>query len=171
MTWLDVIALILLAVFCGLGARMGSVWVAASLAAGFFGSFLVDYYTLPLAGMMGSFKGSIPASAAILYLAAVAVFITPGLLLSKVEGVLLKVFDGMFGFFTGAMAGFCALFVLLLAVIPKYDNIEKKKFWEESVLVKPLYSFVESSVNNPNFKFQTAGEELKEEALNKLLKK
>lgn len=168
MTSFDVMALVLLAVCCGLGARLGSVWVAASLAAGFTGSFLVDYYALPLSSMIGGFPGSIILSGVVLYVAALAVYLIPGHLLSKVEGVLLGVFDGIFGFFAGAAAGFCALLVILLYVVPHLSRIEERRAWKDSGLVRPLYAYVESAINDPHFQFQSAGEDIKDEALKKV---
>lgn len=168
MTWVDYAALVLLAVCCGLGTRVGSVWVAASLAAGFAGAFLMDTYALSLSSMIGGFPGSLFVAGGVLYLAALVIFLIPGHLLSKVEGALLGVFDGIFGFVTGAAAGFCALLLVLLYAVPNLSQLTEKRSWKDSVLVRPLYSVLESAVNNPEFEFQSAGKELKEEALKKL---
>lgn len=168
MTWPDIAALILLAVCCGLGTRVGSVWAAASLAGGFVGAGLVDTYALTLASMIGGFPGAIFAAGGFLYLAALAFFLIPGNLLSKVEGSLIGVFDGIFGFFTGAAAGFCALLMTLLYVVPTVNHLTDQKAWTGSVLVRPLYGMLESAVNNPDFEFNSAGDALKEEVLKQL---
>ncbi len=145
MTWPDWTLIATLVLFLAIGARLGSLWTAACLGAGFFGAFLADTYALPASSYIGSYAGADWMAAAVLFAAGAVAFLVPGLLLSKVcDGILLGVVDSLFGLFTGAVAGVLAVAVLLLAVMPFVPSVEATRAWRGSSLVMPLHGYLEN---------------------------
>src|SRR4051794_26755256 len=114
MTWLDWSFIAVLILFLAIGARLGSLWTAACLGAGFFGALLADLYSLPVAGWLGGFRGSDWVAAAALFAAAAVVVLIPGWILSRVtHEMFLGIVDSIFGLFTGAVAALLAVAVIL----------------------------------------------------------
>ena len=59
------------------GAKFGSIWTAACLAGGFLGAYLADYYTLPVASLIGNFYGSAVVAKIIIFVGSVMVVLIP----------------------------------------------------------------------------------------------
>lgn len=153
MNWLDISLIVFLVVVIAMGARLGSLWTAACMGGGFMGAWLVDYYSLPMSEMMGGFRGSPLLSTVLLYLAGIILILGPGLLLSRVfSGIIFGVIDGIFGVFTGAVAGILAISLGLLLLVPIFPQVEKSRAWRKSVLIKPFYQVLEEIFNSPHFR-------------------
>lgn len=145
MTWPDWTLIGTMVLFLAVGARLGSLWTASCLGAGFFGALLADTYALPVSAYLGSFAGADWVAAAVLFAAGAVALLVPGLFLSKLcEGILLGVVDSAFGLVTGAVAGVLAVAVLLLAVVPFVPSVEASRAWRGSELVRPLHLSLES---------------------------
>lgn len=151
--------------FLGVGAKLGSLWTAACLVAGFLGAVLVDYYTPALADLMGGFAGSHLMAAALLFAAGAAAGLLPGWVLSRVaSGLFLGLIDSAFGLVTGALAGMFAITLLLLAVPPMFPRVEASDGWKRSRVVRPLHETLENVFNAPRFRPRVIGERLESEA-------
>jgi len=147
MTWLDWTLIAVLALFFAVGARLGSLWTAACLGAGFLGALLADVYALPLSSFIGRFAGANTIAAAALFVAGAAAILIPGLFLSRLcKGLILGVADSVFGLLTGGAAGFIALSILLLVVVPFFPSIERMSAWRGSEIVRPTQVRLESLI-------------------------
>ena len=153
MTWIDIALIVLLLVFMGAGARLGSLWTGACLVGGFLAMMLADTYALPLAGFMGPVPGAHLIAAVALYAAGLAVALVPGWLLTRVTSALfLGLVNAVFGLFTGAFAGCLAAGLLLLFLVPAVPRLQKEDAWKKSVLARPLEETLEATFNKPVFR-------------------
>lgn len=169
MNWLDVSLIIVWVLFLALGARLGSVWVAACLLGGFSGAFLVDYYALPLADMMGPFTGSRTLSLVLLFGAGLLPALTVGWILSRIASkLLLGIFDSLFGLVAGALSGLIAIAVCFLLVVPSFPRLERSPVWQDSHLARPLQLMLEEVFNDPHFKPRSLVEKAEREALQEM---
>ncbi len=169
MTWLDAVAILVLLVCMGLGARLGSLWAGGCLIAGFAGGFLVDYYAIPLGGMLGQFPGATVTAAVILITAALVLVLVPAALLSRISSaVFLGVVNSAFGLVVGGCIGLLVLGLAVLLVVPLAPRIEKGPAWQKSGLVKPFQRSLEEKFNTPHFRPVSAAKKLKREAVEEL---
>lgn len=153
MTWLDFVLIALLLVSLGMGARLGSLWISACLAAGFFGALLVDVYALSFGTMLGSFPGAAPLAAVLLFVGGCIAFLIPGWILSRVcEGIFLGVIDSAFGLLAGSVAGLSAITLILLVLVPMFPRVERTSAWRNSMLVRPLQHSLEEVLSKPHFR-------------------
>src|SRR4051812_10277642 len=98
MTWPDWTLIVTMLLFLAVGARLGSLWTASCLGAGFLGAYLADTYAVSASAYLGRFAGADWMAAAVLFAAGAVVILVPGLLLSKIcEGIFLGVVDSAFG--------------------------------------------------------------------------
>jgi uncharacterized membrane protein required for colicin V production len=157
-TWLDVTLLVIIVLCIAVGARLGSLWTAACLAGGFSGAFLADMYALSLAGAFARFPGGTAAIGALLFVGGAALFILPGIILSKLfSGLMLGVVDSIFGFVLGAFTGLLAVTAILLIVFPYAPKIENTPAWKKSKLVRPLHRSLEDIFQSPRFTRRLSG--------------
>ncbi len=169
MTWLDVSLFVVLVLFLAVGARMGSVWMAACLAGGFFGAFLTDMYALSLATSLAHFPGSVALAGAALFILGAGAILLPGLFLSGLfEGMILGVIDSSFGLFTGAVAAAVLIANFLLIAVPFLPNLEASRAWKKSVVVRPLQRKLEDTFQRPVFRRRLSGLGAARSALNEL---
>jgi len=174
MTWLDITLLVVAVLFLAVGAKFGSLWTSACLLGGFLGAFLVDYYALPLAGLLGQFPGSPWVAAALLFTAGLVAAMVPGYILSRLfSGAILGLLDSALGLLTGAWAAFVAITLFMLFVGPYFPSLESTRAWKRSEIVRPLHLVVEnlfsdSHFSSPGFRLalrKGAGETVAEDAL------
>lgn len=169
MTWPDVVFIVVMIIFLAVGARMGSLWTGACLLGGFLGAYLIDYYTAPFADILGGFSGSHLFAAGILFVAGLAIFLLPGLLLSKISsGMILGVIDGAFGLITGGLAGLFAMTLCILSVMPLFPKIEATSAWKSSKIVHPFQRSVENIFNSVHFRPAQLASTLRDEAEQRL---
>ncbi len=164
MTWLDITLIVFFVLCMAIGARVGSLWTAACLIGGFLGAFLVEYYALPLAEMIGGFMGAKYVASTLLFLGGVFLALVPGWILSKLAAaVFLKIFDSMFGLLTGFLSGFIALTLLFLLVLPRTPSVEKSQPWRKSKLVKPLHHGIEDFFSDSRFHKNSVTDQIKDD--------
>jgi len=156
MTWFDGALIAIILLFVAAGARFGSLWTAACLTAGFFGACIVDYYALPLAEMMGGFKGADTVAAILLFTGGALCALLPGWLISRLCGAaFLGLIDSAFGLLTGGMASLFAIALTLLILVPLAPKIETWPAWKDSLLVQPLDRYLENTFNSPHFRVRS----------------
>ncbi len=164
MSWIDVVAIVLVIVFVALGARMGSLWIGACLIGGFFGAFLVEYYQLPVSEMIGGFPGARLVAGLLLFVGGIVIALVPGWALTKLtHAMFLGVVDSIVGLFTGFLAGVVAIALMLLFVVPRFPSIEKSAPWKKSVVIKPLHNFLEDLFSDSRFQKTSATEQFKDD--------
>lgn len=164
MTWLDITLIVIMVVFMALGARMGSIWTGACWIGGFFGAFLVEYYTLPVAEMMGGFPGARLLAGALLFIGGVVIALVPGWTLSRlVSVVFLGVFDSIVGLLAGVLSGLVLISLIFFFILPHVPSIEKSRAWKKSMLVKPLHHGIEDVFNDSRFRKGSTTEQLKDD--------
>ncbi|MBV9080821.1 MAG: CvpA family protein [Elusimicrobia bacterium] len=152
MTWIDVTGLVVFFLFLAIGARLGSLWTAACLLAGFAAACAADTYGYPLADRLGSMPGAVTAAEAAVFAAVALVVLIPGWVLSKFsEGILLGVVDSVCGLVTGAVAGLLAIGAVLLVLVAATPSLEASGGWRHSMLVKPFYWRLEAILQAPRF--------------------
>jgi len=153
MTWIDITLIIIWILFLVTGARLGSVWIAACVTGGFFGAFLVDYYALPAASMVGHFRGAMLAASLLLFLGGLLPLLALGAILSRIASkILLGLINGIFGLIAGALAGLMFIAILFLVFLPRVPGVERSRAWKKSIVARPLQGFVEDVFNNPRFR-------------------
>ncbi len=164
MTWVDVSLIVVLLCFVALGARMGSLWTGACLIGGFFGAFLVEYYTLPVSEMIGGFTGARLVSGALLFAGGVVVALVPGWVLSRLmSAFFLGIFDSIVGLLAGALTGLVAVTLFFMFVLPHAPSIEKSKAWRKSKIVKPMHHMIEDFFNDRRFRKGSTVDQLKKD--------
>ena len=145
MTWLDVLLLAALVAFLAMGARLGSVWIAACVGGGFAGAFLADVYAHSFAGFLAPAPAPALLAGILLFSAGVGAFLLPGWFLSRViHGIFLGVADGIVGFATGGVIGVAAIVLVLLLAVPTFPSIERSRAWKESLAARRLYAAAEA---------------------------
>jgi uncharacterized membrane protein required for colicin V production len=164
MTWIDITLIVVLLVFVAVGARLGSLWTGACLIGGFFGAFLVEYYTLPVSEMFGNFTGAHWLAATLLFVGGVVIALVPGWALSRLTAaVFLGFFDSFFGIITGLLAGLVAVSLAFLILLPHAPKIEQSKAWRKSMLAKPLHKTIENFFSDERFHRESTAEQLKDD--------
>lgn len=164
MTWLDITLILVLLCFVALGARLGSVWTGACVIGGFFGAYLVEYYTLPVSEMMGGFSGARLLSGALLFIGGVVIALVPGWALSRLmSAFFLGIFDSIVGLAAGALAGLVAVTLFFMLVLPHVPSIEKSKAWRKSRVVKPMHHMIEDFFNDRRFRKGSTVDQLKDD--------
>lgn len=152
MTWIDVALILIWGGFVALGSRLGSVWTAACFIGGFLGAFIADYYSYPVAQAMGGFGGAQVLAAVLLFVVGVVCGLALGMFLEKVaEASFTQFADSIFGFTTGALAGFLALALILLWTVQLYADIEDFNGWQKSRIARPLYGKLEGHFEKYGF--------------------
>lgn|GEM_PF-6367416 len=169
MTFADIVLIIIWIAFIAMGARVGSLWTGSCVLAGFFGSFLADYYAYPLSTMLGFSGGSILISEVLLFFTGVISVVLPGWILSKISNVVfLGLIDSAMGFVTGAITGLVAIALCLLVLVPIFPRIEKTKSWKSSRLAKPYHNFLETVFNEPQFRPGKLGKKIRKNTINRI---
>ena len=162
MTWLDTVLIVIWLIFLAVGARLGSLWTGACVLGGFAGACLADVYGYSAAAYVG---GSVPAAAARLFAAGLLAALVPGYALSKITSALfLGVIDSAIGLVTGALTGFVAIALLLLAIVPAFPRMEKAKAWKGSAVARPLHGAVEGLFHRPLFRPGSIAKDLRRKA-------
>lgn len=140
MTWIDISAIVILVIFMGVGARLGSLWLGACLIGGFAGAYISDIYALPFSQMLPSVASTPNMARIFLYFASLVIVLVLGYLLSRLSSALfLGIFDSAIGLVVGAFVGSVAIFLTILFIFPTMPQVEKNKAWKNSSLVRPLY--------------------------------
>lgn len=161
MTWIDTTLIVIFIFFLAAGAKLGSLWSALCLAAGFVGAYVADLYAPAVAGTLGSFKGVDLLAGALLFGATLVVILAPGYFLSKVAGVFIGFLNPLFGLLTGGAAGLLAICLGLAVLVPRLPASESNQAWKKSKLAAPLYRFLEDTFNDPKFRPASALDALK----------
>jgi uncharacterized membrane protein required for colicin V production len=169
MTWLDVALIVVWIIFVAIGARMGSLWVAGCLIGGFIGAFLADYYSLPLAAMIGGFNGAPIIASILLFSSGIVIGLLPAWLFSKLTAALLiGLLNSIFGLIAGALTGLLVVSLLLLWTVQRYPDVEKFRAWRDSRAAKPLYDLIEDYFNHHEFRSMSFTKKIKQEARGRL---
>jgi uncharacterized membrane protein required for colicin V production len=169
MTWLDIVLVLIALSFLALGARLGSVWMAACFIGGFFGAFVADVYGIPLSGFMGGFAGSEKIAVVILFALGLGLVLLPGYLLSRITSkIFLGLFDTFFGLMAGGVAGLCAVATILVVLVAKVPKVEAAPYWRQSHVARPLHQRVEDAFNNRHLRRRSLSQSLKDSAVDAL---
>jgi uncharacterized membrane protein required for colicin V production len=168
-TLLDIALIMILVIFFSMGARAGSVWVAGCLAAGLIGACLVDYYALSFGTHLGGFPGATFIAGFLIYGITLLIVLLPSLFLSNLSsGFILGLIDGAFGLLAGGLSGLCAVTLFFLIFVPRLHSLEASQSWNKSLLVKPIYRYVEKTFNGPHFGPISGGDVAREELVGAL---
>jgi len=166
MTWLDITLIVVWIIFLAVGARLGSLWMGACVMAGFIGTVLVDYYTLPFSQMLGDFTGASFLAGTLLFLGTLLVVLIPAHFLKRISSLLfLGVIDSAIGMMTGALTGLIAISMVLLLIVPQAPQVEKSRAWKKSKIVKPYHKFLEELFHSSRFRPKRITRDLKKKAL------
>ena len=170
MTWVDIAFVLVVLVFIALGARLGSLWTGACILGGLFGAALVDIYSLPVAGLMGSFPASTLLAAVLLYVGGVAAILIPGAVISRIGSVfILHLIDGAFGLLTGAFTAVILISLFLMMAVPLVPRFESSKAFRKSVIVRPFHRILEDVFSQKPFSSVYTRNQIQVEAFEKLV--
>lgn len=164
MTWVDIAFILFMISFVAIGARMGSMWTGACLIGGFFGAFLVEYYTLPVSEMIGGFAGARLAAGALLFAGGLVTALVPGWMLGRLmSAVFMGFFDSVAGLLAGFLAGIAAITMVFFFALPHAPSIERSAAWRKSKIVKPLHHMIEDFFNDRRFREGSTVDQLKDD--------
>jgi uncharacterized membrane protein required for colicin V production len=162
MTGFDVALIVVLIAFALLGLKHGSVWIASCLVGGFIGAYLVEYYQLPVAGMMGDFAGARLIAIVILFSLGVLLTVIPGWIVSRMATMFcVGALDKILGVLAGLVAGLIAITLAFMIFLPRIPRIERSEAWRNSRMMRPLCERLEDFFSHPSRHRATITEELR----------
>ncbi len=163
MTGVDILLIVVLIVFTLLGLKHGSVWIVSCLVGGFIGAFLVEYYQMPVAEMMGDFAGAKWVAGIGLFFMGLLIAIIPGWIVSRLAGMFcVGALDKILGVAAGLLAGLIAVTLAFMIVLPRFPKFERSSSWRQSKIMRPLCERLEDFFSHPGRRRATITQELKD---------
>jgi uncharacterized membrane protein required for colicin V production len=161
MTGFDIALIVVLLGFALLGLKHGSIWIVSCLVGGFAGAFLVEYYQLQVASMMGDFVGAKTLAAIVLFLIGLLVSLIPGWILSRIAGLFcMGAFDKILGVLAGLLAGLIAVTLAFMIALPRLPAMERGPSWRTSKYARPLCERLENFFGHSSRRRATVADQI-----------
>lgn len=163
MTGFDIALIVVLIGFALLGLKHGSVWIISCLVGGFLGAFLIEYYQLPVADMMGGSRPAQILAGVLLFGLGLLIAGIPGWVVSRMANLFcVGAFDKILGVFAGLLAGLIAVTLGFMVALPHFPSIERSASWRGSKLARPLCGHLQDFFGHPSRRRATITEEIKD---------